>query len=289
MGSVYPPVSYPFPPAKTLAQWMAPSAAPSHLSAFNSIGQTWQTPEDQAIIGRALSLLGQIRNLPQDEAYINRLGIYPGFRNGQQALQVIQSKGIQVEFGDMGDSPAHAQWISDQNKIMINQRYKGDTSPATLYAISEAIYHEAGHAAGNGDGESSVQEELNCLALNTLAYRYHAASDPAYAQSSSTNRLLADGVALYPKLFFDPDPQKKALVNRVVEKYGDLPLSSPGHDASPSTMQGWPMAYRVKQQYNQQSPFNPSPYLPLPNPSPSPASGGGFPMSGQPPRLSYQA
>lgn len=252
-----------------------------------------QTPQDQAIIQQALNLLGQIRNLPQDEAYIRHLGVNPGFRNGQDAMQVIRNKGIRVEFGDMGDSPAHAQWMSDQNLIMINQRYRGDSSdPATLRAISEAIYHEAGHAAGNGDGESSVQEELNCLALNTLAHRYHAATVPGYASNISNNRLLSDGVALYAKLFFDPDPQKQALVNRVVEKYGDLPLTSPGHEVPTISTQPWPLAYRVKQQYNQQSPYTPSPHLPLPIQPPRQSGHTNLPMSGQPaqpPKLSYQA
>lgn len=223
------------------------------LNAFNQSRITPQTPLDQAIIRYALVLLGQIRNLPQDENYMRCLGVYPGFQNGQQALRVIQDKGIQVEFGDMGNSPAHAQWISAQNKIMINQRYKGDTSLDTLYAISEAIYHEAGHAAGNGDANSSVQEELNCLGLNTLAYRYHAATNSNYAQSVSNNPLLSNGVALYPKLFFAPDPQKQGLINRVVEKYGDLPLESPGHITPPANpLMPLPLAYRVKQQFLQQ-------------------------------------
>lgn len=262
------------------------------LSAYNASALVQQSPLDRAIIQQALFQLGQIRNLPQDEQYIRQLGVNPGFQNGQQALQVIQGKGIRVEFGDMGDSPAHAQWMSDQNLIMINQRYRGDTSPDTLYAISEAIYHEAGHAAGNGDDESSVQEELNCLALNTLAHRYHTATDPSYARNTSTNRLLSDGVALYPKLFFDPDPQKQALVNRVVEKYGDLPLTSPGHDVPAISTQPWPMAQRVKSQFDQQSPFEPSPYLPLPIKPPF-ALNMQLNMQGKAPinqpRLSYQA
>jgi hypothetical protein len=250
MGSIPPTPGHPFPSTRVPLQ---PNGVYTYLSAFHQNGITPQTPLDQAIIRHALGLMAQIHNLPKDENYMRYLGVHPGFQNGKQALMVIQSKGIQVEFGEMGNSPAHAQWISAQNKIVINQRYRGDTNPDTLYAISEAIYHEAGHAAGNGDGESSVQEELNCLGLNTLAYRYHAATDPNYAQSASTNPLLSNGVALYPKLFFDADPQKKALIKRVVEKYGDLPLESPGHQASPaSPMIPLPLAYRVKQQFLQQ-------------------------------------
>lgn len=250
MGSISPTSAYPFPFPKGPLQ---PTDHYTPLSALYQNGIPPQTPLDHAIIRHALGLMGQIRNLPQDERYIRYLGVYPGFQNGQQALRVIQDKAIQVEFGDMGNSPAHAQWISEQNKIVINQRYKGDTRLDTLYAISEAIYHEAGHAAGNGDGNSSVQEELNCLALNTLAYRYHVATHPSYSQSATNNPLLSNGVALYPKLFFAPDPQKQALINRVVEKYGDLPLESPGHTTPPaSQFMPIPLAYRVKQQFLQQ-------------------------------------
>lgn len=216
-----------------------------------TLNQALTYQQDQRILQQALQLVGQIRNLPADEAYMRHLGINPVFRSGQDAIATIQQKGARVVFGDMGDSPAHAQWIPEQNLIMINQRYRGDLSKPTLYAISEAIYHEAGHASGNGDGESSIQEELDCLALNTLAHRYHEVSDPAYAQAASTSRLISDGVALYAKLFFDPDPQKQALVNRVVEKYGDLPMWSPGHMVPPpggfDGRSPLPMAYRVAQ------------------------------------------
>jgi hypothetical protein len=236
------PQIHPLPPLNDYLTYSTP----------NPSGQVSQTPQDRATIQRALDLLGNIQNLPDDEAHMRQLGIHVIFHNGQEALNLIHSKGIRVEFGDMGDSPAHAQWIADKKLIMINQRYRGDNSPATQYAISEAIYHEAGHAAklmqhpitkhvGNlsfispnpddvGDDVSSIQEELNCLALNTLAHRYHTAIDPSYAQTISSSPLLSDGVALYAKLFFDPDPRKQALINRVVTKYGDLPLCSPGHE-----------------------------------------------------------
>ncbi len=212
-------------------------------------GGQQQAIPDQVILQQALQAMGRIQNLPANHAYMHHMGVTPPFQNGAQALQLIQQKGIRVEFGDMGDSPAHAQWISEQNLILINQRYRGDASPTTLKDIAAAIYHEAGHASGNGDGESSVQEELDCLALNTLAYRYHAATDPGYAAASSQSALSADGVALYPKLFFDVDPQKQKLINRVVQKYGDLPMWSPGHAVPPITP-GTPkgLAYRVAEQ-----------------------------------------
>lgn len=181
------------------------------------------------LITQALHYLGEIRNLPQDEVTLSQMGVNILFHCGQDALDLIRQKNIKVAFGDMGDSLAHAQWIKDDNLIMINQKYKNDSSWPNLYAISEAIYHEAGHAGRMGDDRSSIQEEIDCLALNTLAYRYHTATNPQYVLVSGTNRLIADGVALYAKLFFDPDPNKTALVNRVIDKYGFLPTHSPDH------------------------------------------------------------
>ncbi|HEY9686378.1 MAG TPA: hypothetical protein V6C52_05325 [Coleofasciculaceae cyanobacterium] len=245
------PAKFPSPgyQVTTAAPTLSPAANDpsfnSPLGAWNESGQLQQTPLDRAIIGQALNLVGQIRNLPLDEAYVRHMGINPPFQGGWQALKVILDKNIRVEFGDMGDSPAHAQWVAADNLIMINQRYRGDTSPPTLKAISEAIYHEAGHAKDNDD-QSSIQEELECLSLNTLAHRYHEANDPSYAQTASSSRLISDGVAIYSKLFFDTDPFKQALVNRVITKYGDLPMWSPGHPVPPPT-HPWPMAYRVAQ------------------------------------------
>ena len=234
-------------PGMAPGQYLLPASLNGPTPADVFAPQAPAPADNQATLNQAMSLLGQIQNLPADEAYMRHLGVNPVFKNGAEALQLILAKGIKVEFGDMGDSPAHAQWAADKNTIMINQKYQGDTSPETLYAISEALYHEAGHAAGNGDNQSSIQEELNCLSLNTLAHRYHTTIDPQYAQSASTSRLIADGVAVYAKLFFDADPNKQALIDRVVKKYGDLPISSPGHEPPP---QGAPMplAYRVAAQ-----------------------------------------
>lgn len=180
----------------------------------------------------ALGVLAQTRNLPQDEAYLESQGITVLFRSGQEALELIRQRQTSVEFGDTGDPSAHAIWLKEQNKMIINQRYRGDMSRPVQYAIAEAIYHEAGHATRMGDNQSSIQEELNCLALNTLAYRSHVAMDPWYPQATANGPLKAlfeNGVALYAKLFFDPDPMKRALVSRVIEKYGSLPPESPDH------------------------------------------------------------
>lgn len=180
----------------------------------------------------ALQALKDIQPLPGLDAYARSMGIDVIFKNGQEALDLIQRKGITVAFGDMGDTTAHAQWLSDQNLIMINQKYRGNTASAMVYALSEAIFHEAGHAARSGDNQSSIQEETNCLFLNAWANAFHQSLDPDYANTTQKSELLSNGVALYNTLFFkDPDPTKAALVRRIALKYGVLPLSSPDHPA----------------------------------------------------------
>lgn len=229
------------------------------VNPIRNYGHIEQTAMDRAVVAAALFHLAGIANMPADVSCLYSMGVYPPFRSGREALWLIQSRGISVEFGDMGDSPAHAQWEADKRQITLNARYRNDTSPATLYALSEAIYHEAGHASGNGDNRSSIQEELNCLGLNALGYRCHVARDPAYAAVASRSPLIANGVALYSRLFFtDPDPARNALINRVIEKYGELPLSSPGHPVSlnPSSL-----AMRIQQRLKEREAVD-FPYIP---------------------------
>jgi hypothetical protein len=228
------------------------------INPIRNYGHIEQTSMDRAVVAASLFHLAGIVNRPDDLLCLRSMGVFPPFRSGREALWLIQSRGIAVEFGDMGDSPAHAQWEADKRQITLNARYRGDTSPATLYALSEAIYHEAGHAAGNGDNRSSIQEELNCLGLNALGYRCHVTRDPAYAAVASRSPLIANGVALYSRLFFtDPDPTRNALINRVIEKYGDLPLSSPGH---PVPTDPNSLARRIQQRLKEQE-ANDFPYL----------------------------
>lgn len=202
-------------------------------------------------IVNALNILQCIAHLPEDEAYGRLMGINITLKNGFEAFQLIRDKNIRVEFGDMQDSPAHAQWIKEKNLIMINQKYKGDFSKATLYAISEAVYHEAGHAAKSGDDQSSVQEEIDCLFLNTLANRYHKSIDKEYAATNNHSELSQNGTDLYPRLFFDRDPMKKALIQRIINKYGMLPLQSQDHPV-PRNTPYTPLAYLVLQAIHDQ-------------------------------------
>jgi hypothetical protein len=195
----------------------------------------------------ALNKLAEIKHDPQDIEYLKSIGITPPFNSGKEALDFIVQNQIKVTFTDFGNSAAHAQY-DDANKTMsINQNYKGKMTLPMALAMADALYHEAGHAKDK-DSISSIQEELNCLALNVLGYRYQQRTYPDIINSNSgASRLINDGVALYPKLFFDNDPAKKALINRVTEKYGFLPMESPNHRISQK-----PLALLVKSQYAQQ-------------------------------------
>jgi len=228
-----------FPPARAA---MVPAFAfhPSQaqlkppVSAVSASSPAFQQLQDQAIINQALDLMGDIQFLPQDVATIQDMGIKPLFRNGKEALDLIRQRGIKVGFGNMGNSSAHAQWVNDANFIMINQRYRNNPSPAIVSAISEALLHEAAHAKDAPDLEegatSSIVEETDCLALNAMAHHFHEMSNPELARNAPASPLLANGVNLYSDFFFkDPDPNRPALVNRIVEKYGSLPAASPIH------------------------------------------------------------
>ncbi|MEB3207093.1 MAG: hypothetical protein VKK59_07095 [Vampirovibrionales bacterium] len=205
-------------------QPLAKLSAPQGALRVNSPTLVANTPELQA----ALKLLGSIQHLPADEAYLRQLGVDPIFQNGAQALQLIQQKGIRVEFERLAGN-WHAEWQADKHRIVVNKKYQGDLSVPTLYGLAAAIYHEAGHAARLGDNEASVQEEINCLGLNVLAHRYFMATQPSYQFASSQSKLITDGVALYSNLFFSPDPTKHRLIQRIYSKYGQLPPESRDH------------------------------------------------------------
>lgn len=234
-----------------------PAGHPSPLSSFKLDGIRVGDPELIA----ALYVLSKTQNLPKDEAYLKEIGVNVLFQNGRQAIDVLRRRGVSLVFSDMGDSTAHAEWIGEQDLVKINKRYKGDMSLPTLYALSEAIYHEAGHAAHHGDDRSSIQEDIDCLALNALAYRAHAAMTPAYPYYRTKGHvapLFENGVARYAQLFFnwDPynpptyqgsDPMLENLVQRIADKYGDLPPDNPDHPI-PVIPYRHPLALRICQE-----------------------------------------
>ena len=83
--------------------------------------------------------------------------------------------------------------------------------------------------ATDDDSISSIQEEIDCLAMNSLAYK---AFSKKYKNvfCGGKSKIIKDGVELYANLFFFDN--KNNLIKRISEKYGNLALSSPFHPQS---------------------------------------------------------
>lgn len=214
--------------------------SPKQLKRLNNLKKLAQLPNAQTMppeIKQALLDLADIEALQGISEYASSLGLTQIFKNGQEAFDLLIEKKIQVGYGDMMGLASHAQWRANENTILINQRYQGQsTSRHMTYALSEAIFHEAGHIARLGDGYSSLQEELNTLLLNAWGNYFHQKQDITYANSATQSELLQNGVSLYANLFFkDPDPYKTELVKRLAIKYAPiLPVSTRDHPVPPA-------------------------------------------------------
>jgi len=176
----------------------------------------------------ALKYLSDLEFLPDDVEKVKKLGIRQIFKSGKEAVRFAHENNIPIIFDKVDAEDIHAQWLNNRHVIVINDRYKNTKNPAEVYAISAALIHELAHAKDN-DSISSVQEELDCLAMNALAFNVFNKKNPAlFAKNNAP--IINDGVALYTKLFLNGD--RKALVDRIKLKYGDLSLESPNHSAS---------------------------------------------------------
>lgn len=186
-----------------------------------------------SVIATALSEINELTFAPEDIRYVENMGIRLPFKSGKECVDFIKKENIRLYFAKPFERDVHAQYSFDKNAIMINKRYQNTKDFAVMLAIGEAILHEAGHAKDK-DGQSSIQEELNFLGMNAVAHR---AFIKKYGKvfSNSTAPIVEDGVSIYAKLFFDPDPDKKQLIARMKQKYGDLPsgdrLHPPGEIA----------------------------------------------------------
>ena len=163
-----------------------------------------------------------------DVKKVKRYGVVPSFRDGAEAVDYARKQGISVVFGPILFYDVHAQWINKTKTVVINDRYQDTRDAADIYAISAALLHELSHAK-DGDGESSIQEEINCLGMNALAFSAFRRKNPRVFDGAQSP-IIKDGVELYSNLFMGDD--ENALINRIRLKYGDLPLESPGHAAS---------------------------------------------------------
>ena len=178
-------------------------------------------------IAAALTELQELTFSAEDLNYLKSMGIEVPFKSGKEALDFIEKSNIRIIFDTPAEPGIHAQYDYYKNIITINKRYENmDDFPLTL-AIAEAILHETGHAKDK-DGYSSIQEELNFLGMNAIAHR---AFLKKYGDifSDAAEPIIKDGVSVYAKLFFDPDPEKKALIQRMKDKYGDLPTGDRIH------------------------------------------------------------
>lgn len=173
------------------------------------------------IIQTALSEINDLIFSPNDMRYIQNMGIELPFQSGKECVDFIEQQNIRIVFGKPYDENIHAQYDFSRNTILINRKYKNTKDFAVMLAIGEAILHEAGHAKDR-DSSSSIQEELNFLGMNAIAHR---AFIKKYGDlfSDSAAPIINDGVKVYAELFFEPDPEKKNLIQRIKTKYGDLP------------------------------------------------------------------
>lgn len=199
--------------------------------------QTTKAQEDT--IQKAMDELSKVQFHPNDILYMKNLGVNLPFENGKDAVEFLKRKNIEVAYAEFSNPNVHACLDTSQAvpKALINSRYKDLASFSDILAISEAMFHETGHAK-DGDSENSIQEEINCLGLNVLAHQYYKNTYPDIFKNRQSP-LYSEGVSLYDKLFFDFDSNKNALKDRIAEKYGFLNVSSRNHPGSQ-------MAYDIK-------------------------------------------
>ena len=182
------------------------------------------------IITLALDELRKVKFSLTDMTYLKNMGLEIPFKSGEDAVKFIKTSNLRISFDDTGAEDIHAQYNYNENKIMLNKKYKNTSDTADILALAEAILHESAHAKDN-DGASSIQEELNNLGIGALAHRFFEKKYPEVFNNSNT-LIVNDGVNIYSKIFFDKDPQKKALKERVQQKYGILPAGDNLHPAS---------------------------------------------------------
>lgn len=179
------------------------------------------------IITSALDELKHVKFDLTDKTYLENMGLELPFKTGKEAVDFIKKSNLRIAFSDTGSENIHAQYDFTENKILLNKKYKNTSDTADVLALAEAILHETCHAKDN-DAASSIQEELNNLGMGALAHRYFEKKYPTIFDHANT-LIVNDGVNIYAKIFFDKDPKKKALKQRVQQKYGLLPVGDKLH------------------------------------------------------------
>lgn len=175
----------------------------------------------------ATNKLSQIKFDKDDVKHVQSMGVVLPFQSGLDAVNYIKERHIGIRFETLSSPNIHAQYDYDSNSILINDLYKNANNPAMIFAIAESILHEAGHAKDQ-DGISTVQEEIDCLAMNALAHRFLCKNNPSVFERENS-LIVKDGVRVYADLFFDNNLSKIALINRVSQKYGHLQVGDFKH------------------------------------------------------------
>lgn len=187
-----------------------------------------QNNKESDILKTALNELKNIEFSSDDKKYIHKLGSRPPYSNGKEAYDFIKNNNINVKFAKLPSNDIHAQWDVDTKSIKINEIYKNAKNKAVILAITEAIFHEAGHAK-DLDGDSSIQEELNCLALNAMAHRALEKKYPNIYTTGDEN-IVKKGVVLYADIYFDPNPSR--LIKKIQKSYSHLSAGDVFHPAN---------------------------------------------------------
>ncbi len=178
----------------------------------------------------AIDKLNHLKFDECDVRHVQSMGIVIPFLSGGQAVKFIADNHVGVKFDRMPNINTHAQYDFDENCIKINEIYQYTKDPAEIIAIAEAILHEAGHAKDK-DGGSTIQEELGCLSLNALSHRVFSNHFGEIFEKADA-LIIKDGVCVYADLFFDADPKKSKLKERMKRKYGELPAGDFKHPPS---------------------------------------------------------
>lgn len=192
------------------------------------IGRDFPWVKDKNIL-LALNELKQITFDPNEVTYLKQVGVELPFKSGEDAVNFLKESNTRIVFDSMS-TDIHAQYDFSKNFIKINNIYKNTLNTAEILAIAESILHEAGHAKDK-DNQSSIQEEINFLGANAIAHRDLQRRYP-HMFKTSNSLIVQDGVSVYEKLFFDPDPNKLALIQRLQIKYGYLPAGDSKHPPS---------------------------------------------------------
>lgn len=182
---------------------------------------------EKKVINIALNELKHVTFDKNDVAYLKSMGVQLRFNSGHEAVDFINRNNIKIKFYDISLEGVFAQFDTENNSILLNSNYRNTTKKAEILALSEAIFHEAGHAK-DLDSDNSVQEEIDNLSLNVLAHKFYLKKYPQIFNTSSSS-IVQDGVNAYEKLFFDTDQTKQALINRLKIKYGSLPATDIKH------------------------------------------------------------